>query len=448
MIISLFTILFVGVSFVNIISIRRYTFAFSGDVRELTSSYVDAPKSILKKKNVLDSSLLPTMAHNKTTVAYDHSVSMRPNGHEGDERKLWKPVHCPTQMANRKGPESIDPNKDYSESPKRYINTTTYPPFWISLHKKSFDRLRWASIMKRGRYYEYGITDQFNQILENQDPGLVIDIGMNIGWFTLLARAHGHSVVAFEPNPIMFYRMCESMQLNGWDDANHAIAATDTVRNKPNYELSRSSSIEIFPYGLGTEIGSLNLNTGKNPGESSFVESRVGEKVRRQAIPVQVTTLDDIAIQEGWIYDDAQDPAIASASRSSSTSLKSSSSTRPRIYLMKVDVEGFEPYVLQGGEKLLNSGLISNIIFESSSYDKKMVAEMLVRIYKAGYRCNLISDANGKRVQKTNISSLHSEIEHVIKESSSPGFVIEENVGWAMKMVRTNTLNLWWTNDL
>lgn len=37
--------------------------------------------------------------------------------------------------------------------------------------------------MDKGNYYETGITEQFHEILGNTtERGLVLDIGMNIGW--------------------------------------------------------------------------------------------------------------------------------------------------------------------------------------------------------------------------------------------------------------------------
>lgn len=90
-------------------------------------------------------------------------------------------VSCPSQITTRTEGDAWDPNKGMDESPKRF--TITDPPFWISLHKKYFDMMRWVSIMDKGNYYETGITDQFHQILGNTTrPGLVFDIGMNIGW--------------------------------------------------------------------------------------------------------------------------------------------------------------------------------------------------------------------------------------------------------------------------
>lgn len=207
--------------------------------------------------------------------------------------------------------------------------TITDPPFWIALHNPSFDKMRWASIKDKGEYYETGVTSIFHEILSGYDvtkeTPLVIDIGMNIGWFSLYSRAHGHDVASFEPNPVMFLRMCESLEYNKWGE----------------YGIN-DNSVSLWRYGLGINKGSFNLTLGNNPGGSSFFEDRLAKKFRR-TIPVEVTTLDTVAISQGWLD--------------------------RKISLMKVDVEGFEPYVFEGGKRLLNEGHIEHILMESSVTD-------------------------------------------------------------------------------
>lgn len=216
--------------------------------------------------------------------------------------------------------------------------TVTDPPFWIALHHPSFDKMRWVSIKQTGEYYEKGVTSIFHQILstydlttikkQQQQPPLVIDIGMNIGWFSLYSRAHGHDVAAFEPNPVMFLRMCESLEYNKW--------------GSDNDDNSGRNSVSLWKYGLGVAKGSFNLTTGNNPGGSSFFEDRLAKKFRK-TIPVEVTTLDTVAVRQGWLD--------------------------RKVSLMKVDVEGFEPYVFEGGKRLLREGRVENLFMESSVSD-------------------------------------------------------------------------------
>lgn len=208
--------------------------------------------------------------------------------------------------------------------------TVTNPPFWIALHNPTFDKMRWVSIKDKGEYYETGVTSIFHEILSGYDvtkeeTPLMIDIGMNIGWFSLYSRAHGHDVASFEPNPVMFLRMCESLEYNKWGE----------------YGVN-DNSVSLWKYGLGVNKGSFNLTLGNNPGGSSFFEDRLAKKFRK-TIPVEVTTLDTVAISQGWLD--------------------------RKISLMKVDVEGFEPYVFKGGKRLLNDGHVEHILMESSVTD-------------------------------------------------------------------------------
>eukprot|EP00550_Attheya_septentrionalis_P004232 CAMPEP_0198297810 /NCGR_PEP_ID=MMETSP1449-20131203/38433_1 /TAXON_ID=420275 /ORGANISM="Attheya septentrionalis, Strain CCMP2084" /LENGTH=256 /DNA_ID=CAMNT_0043998887 /DNA_START=593 /DNA_END=1363 /DNA_ORIENTATION=+ len=254
--------------------------------------------------------------------------------------------------------------------------------------------------MKKGNYYETGITDQFHQILANTTrPGLVLDIGMNIGWFTLWARAHGHAVAAFEPNEIMHTRVCESLESNHWHN---------------------DSSVQIFLYGLGEQEATLNLTTGHNPGMSSFHEERLAPKYRKQ-IPVKVVTLDSVALQEGWL-DDHRDGSSA-----------------PPIHLMKVDVEGYEPFVFGGGKRLLQSGRVENIIMENSVSDLRQSTDLMATIYQAGYKVKWLSTVNGDPYHPESLPQIEKEL-----KSASPGMDLE-SVGEGLKFLAKVHCNVWWT---
>lgn len=215
-----------------------------------------------------------------------------------------------------------DPNELMEEDPAKFIEKIE-PNFWISLHKKQFDRIRWNSIMQNGMYYERQITNQFKEILSNKPKGLVVDVGMNIGWYTLFSRAMGHTVVAFDPNPIMHSRVCNSLKLNQLWDGN-------------SEDSSATSGVTTLAYGLGDEPSTLNFTIAGNPGASSFIADGVVRK--RGTLKLPVTTLDIAAAEMGWIQHDAE-----------------TDSSKNIIHLLKIDCEGYEPYILRGASKLLNS---------------------------------------------------------------------------------------------
>lgn len=336
--------------------------------------------------------------------------------------KQYAPIHCPTQIQTRNLTSYGDPNKHMRKVPYKHV--TSHPPhdFFISLHKKYYDMQRWNSIYVKGDYYETGITDQFHVILrpdtyvgtelgdgvaseqKKLEPGLVLDIGMNIGWYTLWARALGHSVVAFEPTRIMHTRICESLQLNHWD-----------VENISPHNLAK---VQIFPFGLGEVEEVRNLTMGNNPGGSSFDEWRLAPKYRR-SVEVKVVTLDEVARQEGWLADDYP----------------------LQIHLMKLDVEGHEYHVVRGGMALLNSRKIQNIIMENSIKNQTIVMDLFKTMYDAGYRIQMLSSVNGDAYHPEWVPGIRSAVETY---ATSGRVETEEDERVFQFFSAGSANNLWW----
>lgn len=290
----------------------------------------------------------------------DENAAIQPTDNAKTDRtpetsKLIKAVDCKFHHAQS------DPNEGM-EDPSKFIEKIE-PNFWIALHEQQFDYVRWE-IMKTGVYYETQITEQFKKILYGKPKGIVVDVGMNIGWFTLYSRAMGHNVVAFDPNPIMHSRVCNSLKLNKWWD--------DTSNDS-----SDKSGVTTFAYGLGDQTSTLNLTMhAQNPGASSLINNWI----RRNAqgtLEVPVSTLDAVAAQLGWIQVQVQ------GQEQEPQRERDDSRT---IHLLKVDCEGYEPFIFRGGSALLNSGIVQNILMESTPRRRaEEVLEMFTTLYKAGY---------------------------------------------------------------
>merc|ERR1719410_2481902 len=98
--------------------------------------------------------------------------------------------------------------------------TKTDKPFYIATHDKKIDHVR-SDIMKSQFYYEQQLTNRVAEIFDEKSSqgkeSIMLDVGSNIGWFSLVAAAHGASkVYAFEPNLQNTVRLCESISLNRW----------------------------------------------------------------------------------------------------------------------------------------------------------------------------------------------------------------------------------------
>jgi len=268
--------------------------------------------------------------------------------------------------------------------------TLSDPPFWISLHSQKVDPMRW-SVYTKGEYYETGLTNQFKHLLAGKPTSLVIDIGMNIGWYTLLAASLGHSVVAFEPNTMHHTKVCQSLQTNGWSH----------------------DKVKIFPYGLAQKEQVLGFYTSDtNPGTGSFMP-RTEEK---RPLRLPAITLDGFAENSGWFAGNA-----------------------PVISIMKIDIEGYEPEAIRGASRLLKMKRIRNIFAEWSPRAHKFMqgryTSMVSLLLNSGY--SLHSTSNGRGIQD----------DALLKQLSAPqNSTQSQHVAEMTRLLNSkrHPINLWW----
>jgi FkbM family methyltransferase len=287
-----------------------------------------------------------------------------------------------------------DPNGGVALHTKR---TLTHPSFDISLLPQEIDRVRW-SIMQSGNYYEKFITQDFQDILKDyKKPSLVIDVGMNIGWFSLWTRSLGHYTISFEPNPINRMRLCESLQLNNWTD----------------------TEVQVYPYGLGEKEETLEFIMSRrgNPGAGGLKKDFDTEK----SVPVQIITLDDFAESQGWFDKDAKvDP----------------------IPILKVDVEGHDPHVLRGADRLITSGLIRNVLMEYSCSlsDRTDMDGMVKQLLKASFHLYKIGQWNGAAIE----GAKEVILEHDDRSAEAIAERLHQFCKKREQEKNAAQLNLWW----
>ncbi len=166
-------------------------------------------------------------------------------------------------------------------------------------HRMKIDTRRYTTPAHDWEAYELSTVKVFKELLK---AGMtVVDIGAHIGFYTLLAaRLVGPTgkVYAFEPHPQNFALLKENIELNGYWNVT---AVNKAVTN-------RSGLVKLF--------------AGVHSSQPSLFRDTFTTVPR---VVVETTTLDDFFEEVGW----------------------------PEIDLIKIDVEGAEPYVLQGARKLI-----------------------------------------------------------------------------------------------
>ena len=105
---------------------------------------------------------------------------------------------------------------------KSFVTRTNTPtPFYWSTHKADLDAIR-SSSYEQGEYYEKQLTKRISETFDKIQgtESIFLDVGGNVGWFSLFAAAHGASkVYTFEPNPSNVVCICESITLNKWQES-------------------------------------------------------------------------------------------------------------------------------------------------------------------------------------------------------------------------------------
>jgi FkbM family methyltransferase len=175
-------------------------------------------------------------------------------------------------------------------------------------------------------------------LLENVRLGagdIALDVGANLGWYSVLLNrlsAPGARIFAFEPDPRTYGLLLTNLAAN---------------------EATRVTALNI---ALGAEAGSATLRRYKdsNNGRHSLIP---GDDIAG-SITVLLDTLDAFAAAQG----------IAGQ----------------RIAFMKIDVEGFEYFVLRGATQLLRQ--CDNIVCEYSPQSLALAgqpADVLIELLKA-----------------------------------------------------------------
>jgi FkbM family methyltransferase len=151
--------------------------------------------------------------------------------------------------------------------------------------------------------------------VKNKEAGkfVFLDIGANIGSYSVSMMDICDEIIAFEPHPFT------------------------AKRCKMNFLLNNFNELNVKQLALSDEVGKIHFS---DYGGSSTVNHILSDN---SGIEVEVTTLDKFVIDNNFSID--------------------------KDYIIKVDVEGFEEQVFKGGKNFLTNYNINAVVFECFSKD-------------------------------------------------------------------------------
>jgi FkbM family methyltransferase len=148
--------------------------------------------------------------------------------------------------------------------------------------------------------------------------GVLVDVGANIGAFTLLLRSVSQlPVIAYEPQPFLFKLLQWNIGFNRLTGADARNVACGSKRGEVPFSIGINGSIVCKPAKAGGKLSSAGPASSTLENEAEITQA--GDAV----VNVPVTTLDE---------DLADVPSVA---------------------LLKIDCEGFEYDVLQGAAGII-----------------------------------------------------------------------------------------------
>ena len=231
---------------------------------------------------------------------------------------------------------------DFCENPNKYLNQKYEDE--ITLFDVKFDNLKYqmyvfksANViihdLNRTGVYERDMSTNITKVLklygtkknikENKDI-LVLDIGLNVGWYPSLLGRYGYTIIGFEAFERNYY-----------------------VAKKNNCHLNKDKNVVIVTKGLGAkEKKCLYFNQVQNAGNGMVICEDNKKRLWNGGLgriffkdsEVEVTTLDSFM------------PYLSNKN----------------IALMKIDVEGHELEVLNGGKELITKYHVPFIVIEFS----------------------------------------------------------------------------------
>ena len=168
---------------------------------------------------------------------------------------------------------------------------------------------------------------------------LVVDVGANIGWFTLLARSLGCHVVAFEPQA-----------------ADHA---TESLRKA----LVTSLAVNGAEFLEGIDLRTCALGQAQSAGDILNPD------------PGAAWGLSGIKRSQGGLVKIARMMDVVDES----------------VWLMKLDSEGAEVSVLEGWDA--SKAPMQHIMIEVKSYNQRVVRALMAQ---RGYSCRVFAESYGE----------------------------------------------------
>ena len=213
--------------------------------------------------------------------------------------------------------------------------------------------------------WEAWITDGVMRLLgpvgaaDKARPPTFIDVGANVGWYSLLAARFGFKVLAFEANHGLAQLLTRSLAVNGYGNT------------------------KVLPIAASDEHGVVQMRINPyNAGGSHIVGSAAMEE-REDPMARMALAATPTEVKCGPIHDYVDD--------------------EEEVTMMKIDVEGHEPEAIRGASRVIDRNPRIMLAIEHNSGDGPLMKDLAERGF--GFRY-FATDGNQPAVAVEQIDEL------------------------------------------
>ena len=300
--------------------------------------------------NILSNKLLNTFATTKLVQDTTRMQTVEPIPDNSTlDPQQWNKMCKPEQLSSRPHVNVI--NQSMETKNFTCVNLEKLQPTTkICIHDIK-DDIHVSKQITAGRFWESRDVKFFQRVLQSDPDMHAIDIGANIGQYTLVAAHMGRKVLAVEARLLHIHMLQRSLKLNGFYDR------VTLVHNAVSDSYSR------------VELGTYTRNQG---GTHILKADQTSDKITGDDVAHNMTShtilMSDLAM-------------VANFTKA----------------FMKIDIEGYEEMALRCSGKLFEKVLIPVILMEWSIRKKPsgIIEPMLHWFQSRGYKTFVIKTGGG-----------------------------------------------------
>lgn len=258
---------------------------------------------------------------------------------------------CRADIHRIKSPADVRPlDPAYTGEHWASVNFPPVPVFSMDTHDPLTQDVFISGAVHEGRQpWDVFIWDRIVQLTPAHPSGLVfVDVGANLGFFSLAAASLGYRVIAFEPMTRNLWKLARSVSRNAFQ------------QRVTLYQNAVTSS--------DGQLVSLRETDVLNQGNGQLVNLESNHTLPQQGGVYGIDFVDTVTLSSVMLF---------------------APITSQDAYIVKIDVEGFEAAVLAGGRGWICSSSVSHVILEFSEATRTNLVSPATRMFafmqNAGY---------------------------------------------------------------